>query len=204
MTIYKSPQCCCIICRKQFSIYGIHTHYERAHGTDEQKAKYSDGHNGHYHLEEFKDKFRSPREEITKECEWCRKEFTYTKIVTHPERRTCCKSCAVSLANSENPINWTPELREAQSNTSKTLWQDENYAKSVLSNNRRFTSKNEVLIRDYFINNFPEDGWTFGGGVKMNGYQISRDLYSNRLKICFEYDGDWHFKDIHGLSLIHI
>ena len=67
-----------------------------------------------------------------------------------------------------------------------------------MNNNRHFTSKNEVLIRDYFINNFPEDEWTFGGSIRMNEHQMSRDLYSNKLKICFEYDGIWHFKDIHG------
>ena len=198
MTIYRSPQCSCIICRKQYSIYGIHTHYERTHGTDEQKAKYSDGYNGHYHLEEFKDKLRSPREEITKECEWCRKEFTYTKIVTHPERRTCSKSCAVSIANSENPVSWTSEMREAHSIISKKLWEDEDYAKKVLNNNRHFTSKNEVLIRDYFIDNFSEDEWTFGGHLRIQNEGITRDLYSNKLKICFEYDGVWHFEDIHG------
>ena len=77
-------------------------------------------------------------------------------------------------------------------------WEDEDYAKSVLSTNKRFTSKNEVLIREYFINTYPNDEWTFGGGIKINGQQISRDLYSNKLKICFEYDGIWHFKDIYG------
>ena len=32
----------------------------------------------------------------------------------------------------------------------------------------------------------------------IDGLGITRDLYSNKLKICFEYDGVWHFKDIHG------
>ena len=45
---------------------------------------------------------------------------------------------------------------------------------------------------------FPSDGWTFGGHIVIDGLGISRDLYSNKLKICFEYDGIWHFKDIHG------
>ena len=27
---------------------------------------------------------------------------------------------------------------------------------------------------------------------------MSRDLYSKKLKVCIEYDGIWHFKDIHG------
>jgi len=50
----------------------------------------------------------------------------------------------------------------------------------------------------YFQENFPDDEWTFGGGIKQDGIKLTRDLYSKKLKICIEYDGIWHFKDIHG------
>ena len=38
----------------QFSVKGIHTHYDRAHGDNEVKSKYSSGHNGKYHSSEWK------------------------------------------------------------------------------------------------------------------------------------------------------
>ena len=62
----------------------------------------------------------------------------------------------------------------------------------------RFTSKTEVLIREHFIDKFKNDGWTFGGNIRHKEEQLVRDLYSKKLKVCFEYDGIWHFKDIHG------
>lgn len=65
-------------------------------------------------------------------------------------------------------------------------------------NNSRFTSKGEVEVREYFQSKYPSDGWTFGGGLKVEDKRISRDLYSKSLKVCIEYDGIWHFKDIHG------
>jgi hypothetical protein len=204
MTIYKSPQCSCVICQEQFSQKGIHTHYERAHGTTEQQAKYSDGHNGCYDKEEYKNKFRSPRETITAICAYCGDEFIYTRIIDHPTRRTCSRSCLASLSNKDRIKNgytqpsWTDEMRESASIKSKKLWEDEDYAKRVLENNRRFTSKNEVIIRDYFIDKFPGDEWTYGGSLKVQDELIIRDLYSPKLKICFEYDGVWHFRDIKG------
>jgi very-short-patch-repair endonuclease len=60
-----------------------------------------------------------------------------------------------------------------------------------------FTSKGECELREYFKRNFPDDGWTWGG-CRYNGRMLSRDLFSKKLKVCIEYDGIWHFKDIHG------
>ena len=40
---------CCIYCRKEYSLKGIHTHYYRSHGTVEEKIKFSSGYNGKYH-----------------------------------------------------------------------------------------------------------------------------------------------------------
>ncbi len=60
-----------------------------------------------------------------------------------------------------------------------------------------FSSKNERAIIKYFKENFPNDEWTSGGMIIQDGVRISRDMYSNKLKVCFEYDGIWHFKDIH-------
>lgn len=43
MNTYIQLQCSCIICKEVKSVKGIHTHYERIHGTSAQKAKYADG-----------------------------------------------------------------------------------------------------------------------------------------------------------------
>jgi hypothetical protein len=70
--------------------------------------------------------------------------------------------------------------------------------KFMLTTSKRFTSKGEVEVRTHFQTHFPDDEWTFGGALKIHGVSLVRDLYSNKQKICIEYDGIWHFKDIHG------
>ena len=47
-------------------------------------------------------------------------------------------------------------------------------------------------------NKFPQHSWKSGGRLKHKDVSLTRDAYSNELKICIEYDGIWHFKDIHG------
>lgn len=61
-----------------------------------------------------------------------------------------------------------------------------------------FSSKNERMIVDYFKSNFKDDIWKSGGRLQFKGLNIVRDMWSDKLKICFEYDGIWHFKDIHN------
>jgi very-short-patch-repair endonuclease len=185
-------------------VKGIHTHYERTHGSLSQQQKYSSGYNGKYNDESFRQKLRSPRHIITNVCVCCGKSFSYEKITTHPTKRTCSKSCAVSIHNTIRTANGyvspckSDEYRKRASAKSKELWRDPEYAKKVMSTSRRFTSKNEVIIRNYFMEKYPDDQWTFGAGLIVEGETIVRDLYSKKLKICFEYDGVWHFKDIHG------
>lgn len=67
-----------------------------------------------------------------------------------------------------------------------------------VNNSKIFSSKNERYIVKYFKEYYNKDEWKSGGGTKINGIQICRDLWSDKLRICFEYDGIWHFKDIHG------
>lgn len=215
MSIYKSPLCSCITCRKETSASGIHTHFERNHGTRGQKDKYSNGHNGKYQDESYRkaisvgrQKSLPPRETVVVGCLWCSGDIVFDRVVgSETTRKFCCRSCSAKYNNKErtdscwvSPYIWDGEARKRTSDKSKECWADDDYAARVLSssNKTRFTSKTEVLIRNHFIEKYPDDGWTFGGIVRVNGIGISRDLYSNKLKICFEYDGDWHFKDIHG------
>jgi hypothetical protein len=62
-------------------------------------------------------------------------------------------------------------------------------------------SKRELEIVNYFKTHFPEDEWKQGfinGSTKVDGFMINPDLWSKKLKVVIEYDGIWHFKDIHG------
>lgn len=67
--------------------------------------------------------------------------------------------------------------------------------------NKQNHSKKELEIVDYFKTNFPDDDWKVGfidGSRKHDGVLLNPDLWSKKLKVVIEYDGDWHFKEIHG------
>lgn len=97
---------------------------------------------------------------------------------------------------------WTDEMKSEVSIRSKELWTQDEYIEKQMKNNmgangkRRFTSKGEEEMREYFKTKFPDDGWTHGGSLKMGEHRLVRDLFSKQLKVCIEYDGIWHFKDI--------
>lgn len=131
-------------------------------------------------------------------CYKCNIKFdVYEHENKHPlkEKYFCSKSCA----NSRNHSN---ETKKKISKSISNLWKDDNYAKNIIEknikNNKIFTSKNEKYIKEYLINNYPEDNWTSGGHLKYKGESLTRDIYSKKLKINIEYDGIWHFKDIKG------
>jgi hypothetical protein len=109
--------------------------------------------------------------------------------------------CSVSCANTrEIKGTQNEETKLIISKKIKELWKNGHYDKTTRNNHLKqkkyFTSKNERLIVKYFKENFSGDFWKSGGQLKFNGCGISRDLYSDKLKVCFEYDGVWHFEDI--------
>jgi very-short-patch-repair endonuclease len=111
----------------------------------------------------------------------------------------CSKKCAASVGGKLSYTGWNSTNRKRQSIISKKNWDDPKYRKTLLSKNKKiFTSKGELEIREHFKKTFPYDSWTHGGSLKFNNQRIIRDLYSNTLKVCIEYDGIWHFKDIKG------
>ena len=61
---------------------------------------------------------------------------------------------------------------------------------------KNFIVQGERELRKYFIDNFPNQEWTFGGLTKYKDKFLSVDLKSKKLKIIIEYDGIWHYKDI--------
>lgn len=128
-----------------------------------------------------------------------------SSIIKYEQRRNeyCGHSCSASVGNigrfySEETKK---KISTAASIDNINRWKDPEYAKKFFVNigKRRFNSKGEIEVRDYFIKNFPEQEWTSGGFFNIGADRVaSVDLYSKKLKICVEYDGIWHFKDING------
>ena len=111
------------------------------------------------------------------------------------EKYFCNRSCANTRIHSKK----TKEkigLKATISN--KKLWKDPVHIEKMLKSQKSiFNSKGEVAIRKYFQWNFPQHHWTFGGCLRYKGFPLIRDLYSNKLKVCIEYDGIWHFENIY-------
>jgi hypothetical protein len=156
-------------------------------------------------------KSKGELKEIERACPECGKIYKtfirLNKLERIPYRRSsfykknfCSTSCSHAQGSKYwNKNFWTKEKRKEASERSKELWKNEDYAKRVLTNSRSvFSSKREREIIAYFQEKFPEDGWTFGRIGKYEDTQLTCDLYSPSLKVIFEYDGIWHFKDIHN------
>ncbi len=134
-------------------------------------------------------------------CHKCSNELTTSEYEFRfpiKEKYYCSRSCANSRENREYAK--TADFRNKISSIVKEFWTRPEYVEKVINqqSNRRYTSVGEVLIREYFKNKYTEDEWVHGGALKYKGSSLIRDLYSNKLKVCVEYDGVWHFKDING------
>jgi len=105
----------------------------------------------------------------------------------------CSRSCANSRGKRSNAT------KKKISNGVKAAWKNGMFDDAAFSNNKIFSSKGEREVVQYFKSKFKEDEWKSGGLMKIGESTfISRDMWSDKLKVCFEYDGIWHFKDING------
>lgn len=136
-------------------------------------------------------------------CPECKKAFeviaTKTQIENNKYRHYCSKFCAnkqgskyvdyskVSIWQKEHPTGcfsteW--KLAHPDSNVSK-----------------KNHSKRELEIVSYFKSKFPDDEWKQGlidGDHRHNGILLCPDLWSKKIGVVIEYDGIWHFEDIHN------
>ena len=129
-------------------------------------------------------------------CENCNNEFTVKeRELKKREKYFCSRSCSNSRKHSV-------ETKKKLSDSIKAIWKDDaEYAVRVLSNRNEVCvtrSKSELEILDWLKRMYPSYNWTSGGCIKYKNERLVRDAYSDDLKICVEYDGIWHFKDIHG------
>jgi len=131
---------------------------------------------------------------IEKNCTVCHKNFHYTKNENSrnlkQDKTTCSRACAAKLSSSYvNKNNISVAMKNYIRNNPNHPWLQS------WKSEKRYTSKNEILIRNHFIG---KDDWTFGTIANYKFNQLNPDLWSKNYKIVFEYDGIWHFKDIHS------
>lgn len=120
------------------------------------------------------------------------------KQVIGYRKKFCNSSCSAKHTNKNTLKDYsyiTEEWRETQRQHAIAAW---NRGVHKL-NTRYFTSKNEREIVKVIKTKFPDDEWKSGGRLPLgSNLYLSRDLWSDKLKVCVEYDGIWHFKDIHN------
>lgn len=145
---------------------------------------------------------------LSKESEYLlnpKKCITCSSIIEYKKRRNnfCSKSCSASNNNIGRIHSEKTKEKIRKSNSVAILakWKDPEYASKCLisQGKRRFNSKGEIEVREYFVNKFPAHKWTSGGFIDIGTELMTTvDMFSKELKVCVEYDGAWHFKDING------
>ena len=191
----------CLICGEQFE---MHTAYANHVRWKHKQASFSE--NGRQKLVDNMKKINLARKEkiIEEKGEWiteertclkCGKIFPFKRRSKTDSKPFCSRSCANSRVF--NSIQ-----KKHHSNGIKKAWKENlKYIEKQVSSKVKhhiFSSKEERSILEKLKISFPENEWTSGGALRIENVIIARDIYSNILKICIEYDGIWHFKDIHG------
>jgi hypothetical protein len=124
-----------------------------------------------------------------KVCKHCGKNIAKRKCIF------CDRKCAAEFnKNSKKDLRYiTEEWKENISLKIKQKWKE-----GVFKMPREiFSSKREREIVAFIKEAHPDDGWKTGGRLILNKKDsIARDLWSDSLKVCFEYDGIWHFENI--------
>jgi hypothetical protein len=142
---------------------------------------------------EYYNKLHGEKQNYTLNCKKCNNGFN---VLCRKKDINKHLFCSRSCANSRGKRSL--DFKQKVSEKIKKHWKDGTFDHIVelTTNTTIFSSKVEREIVKYFKDNHKSDGWKSGGPFKFENEFIVRDLYSDKLKVCFEYDGIWHFKDI--------
>lgn len=141
---------------------------------------------------------RKKRMEVVVTCKECGKAFTVTTTEVcfkNGKYRHYCSSACAHKQGSKN-VDYkiiSQKMKEHPVGCYSLEWKIEHPDAAC---SRKNFSKRELEIVNFFKSNFPNDEWKQGFLKGTNN--LSVDLRSDRLKVVIEYDGIWHFKDIHN------
>jgi len=180
----------CKICNQQFdnhSVYANHIRWKHKlnEGFSEKMAEAT---------KSYYNKIYGKESEFIVNCKKCSKEFTITcRSKKIKNNNFCSRSCA-------NTRKMTDSVKKKISDGMKKAWVDGKLDHIIykMDNNPIFSSAAEREIIKFFKEKYKLDEWKSGGPFKYKNEFLVRDMYSDKLKVCFEYDGIWHFKDING------
>lgn len=161
-------KCSCIYCKEVRSAKGIHVHVDRTHLGS---TKYSNGNNGKYHSDEYKQKLSvgsieaankrfGEKESRTEHCVKCNKEFEVSERPNQrKEKYFCSRSCANSHVVTEEhrrKVSKTNTGKRLVEYVSKTCVCGKSFEVPATSNkvycNRGCRSKNDRLKRSALTN----------------------------------------------------
>lgn len=116
--------------------------------------------------------------------------------------RFCSKSCANRRAHSnETKLKISSSIKKLVINHPEFFGFHNNLSEDPNCYSK-FSSRRERELRDFLKEQFPDAGFTTGHfcDVYINNkrYMLNPDMYSHKYKLVIEYDGIWHFKDIHN------
>ena len=135
-------------------------------------------------------------------CHKCKEHFLVKERVKNfPKKKKyhCCRGCA----NAREAVK-TEEHKKKVSIAAKKFYSqlplEEKLRRAQRSVNSRFLyrSKGEAKLLEMLRSSFPEAEFTYGGSMIYKDKAICRDIISKKLKLCIEYDGIWHFKNINN------
>ena len=203
-----------IVHYREFIFINVHTNCCMKHicetcGFETDNGKVMSNHKRWKHItpkesneyESFRKKLQKPRTSyitFSVICPECNTEFSVTTTEAIKARGKYQHYCSSACAHKQGSKNVDYEIisqkmKEHPVGCYSLKWKIEHPDAAC---SRKNFSKRELEIVNFFKSNFPNDDWKQGFLKDTNN--LSVDLKSDKLKVVIEYDGIWHFKDIHN------